>query len=169
MRGIFATLRPFQWNAESVAASRRGSVCRDVDTKLLHNLARLADGTLAATWTGPRAFEDRVDQCATQGLVSELIAGLQKTHRAFEVHADWAGRDVRGRRKHTTHRRAVASGRIRVEHKISYSLSAASIRACWRQVASNPARIEFVPMTVIGLPLSPGAGMKPMASPVAWT
>jgi uncharacterized protein YecE (DUF72 family) len=37
-----------------------------------------------------------------------------------------------------------------------------------RHVASNPARIEFVPMTVMGLPLSPGAGMKPVASPVAW-
>src|SRR6266498_3949496 len=42
------------------------------------------------------------------------------------------------------------------------------LSACWRQVASNPARIEFVPMTVMGLPLSPGAGMKPVASPVAW-
>src|SRR6266536_5866792 len=43
-----------------------------------------------------------------------------------------------------------------------------ALSACWTQVASNPARIEFVPITVIGLPLSPGAGMKPVASPVAW-
>src|SRR6266571_9008796 len=43
-----------------------------------------------------------------------------------------------------------------------------ALSACWRHVASNPARIEFVPITVIGLPLSPGAGMKPVASPVAW-
>src|SRR5438309_10752767 len=43
-----------------------------------------------------------------------------------------------------------------------------ALSACWRHVASNPARIEFVPMTVMGLPLSPGAGMKPVASPVAW-
>src|SRR5436309_8817812 len=43
-----------------------------------------------------------------------------------------------------------------------------ALSACWRQVASNPARIEFVPMTVMGLPLSPGAGIKPVASPVAW-
>jgi hypothetical protein len=35
-------------------------------------------------------------------------------------------------------------------------------------VASNPARIKFVPMTVIGLPLSPGAGMKPVASSMTW-
>jgi hypothetical protein len=27
--------------------------------------------------------------------------------------------------------------------------------------------IEFVPMTVMGLPLSPGAGTNPVASPVA--
>src|SRR5216117_1080783 len=43
-----------------------------------------------------------------------------------------------------------------------------ALSACWRHVASNPARIEFVPMTVMGFPLSPGAGMKPVASPVAW-
>src|SRR5207249_11748679 len=43
-----------------------------------------------------------------------------------------------------------------------------ALSACWRQVGSNPARIEFVPMTVMGLPLSPWAGMKPVASPVAW-
>src|SRR2546426_4576370 len=43
-----------------------------------------------------------------------------------------------------------------------------ALSTCWKHVASNPARIEFVPMTVMGLPLSPGAGIKPVASPVAW-
>src|SRR5438093_2704448 len=43
-----------------------------------------------------------------------------------------------------------------------------ALSACWRQVGANPRRIEFVPMTVMGLPLSPWAGMKPVASPVAW-
>ncbi len=39
----------------------------------------------------------------------------------------------------------------------------------WRRlVASKPARMEFVPMTVIGLPRSSGARMKPVSSPVAW-
>jgi hypothetical protein len=27
---------------------------------------------------------------------------------------------------------------------------------------------EFVPVTVMDLPLSPGAGMKPIASPLGW-
>ena len=35
------------------------------------------------------------------------------------------------------------------------------------QRASNPARIGAVPMTVIGFPWLPGAGRKPVASPVA--
>ena len=43
-----------------------------------------------------------------------------------------------------------------------------ALSACCKHVASNPARMEFVPMTVMGLPLSPGAEMKPVASPVAW-
>ena len=33
-----------------------------------------------------------------------------------------------------------------------------------RHMASNPARIEFVPITVMALPLLPGEGMKPAAS-----
>ena len=34
------------------------------------------------------------------------------------------------------------------------------------QVASNPARMGAVPMTVMGRPWLPGAGRKPVASPV---
>jgi len=34
--------------------------------------------------------------------------------------------------------------------------------------ASKQARMEFVPMTVMGLPLSSGAGAKLVAPPVAW-
>src|SRR5262245_1233646 len=65
---------------------------------------------------------------------------------------------MRGRRKDATNRRTVASMRVWIEHEIDHT---------WRlvpaggQAASKPARIEFVPMTVMGLPLSPGAGMKP--------
>lgn len=40
------------------------------------------------------------------------------------------------------------------------------LSTCSMHFASNVSRMAAVPMTVIGLPLSPGAGMKPVASPV---
>src|SRR5687768_7424746 len=100
MRGILATLRPFQWNAESVADFRRCAVGRDFDPKLFADFACLANRTLAATWTSRRPLEDGIDQCASQRLVRELIAKqveLQEAHRTLDVHADRAGIDVRGR------------------------------------------------------------------------
>ena len=74
----------------------------------------------------------------------------------------------RWRRGHTTNRRAVTRVRVRTEHEIGQAGCAEPSRACFRQVASRQARMEFVPMTVMGLPLSPGAGAKLVAPPVAW-
>ena len=46
---------------------------------------------------------------------------LQEAHRTFDVHADRAGINVRGRREHATDRRTVARARVGIEHKISHA------------------------------------------------
>ena len=52
---------------------------------------------------------------------------MQEAHRAFDVHADRAGIDVRRRCENATDRRAIASVRVRIEHEIGHVGSTASI------------------------------------------
>jgi len=71
----------------------------------------------------------------------------------LDVHADRAGIDTSRRRENTTKRGTAASVRVRIEHEIGHAPRTVSIERLLKHVASKPARIEFVPMTVMGLPL----------------
>src|SRR5437899_470465 len=73
VRRVFATLRPSQWNAERVQHLRRRAVRGDLHTERLADLAGLARRTLAAPRPGGRAFEDRLNERATDGFVHHLI------------------------------------------------------------------------------------------------
>jgi len=94
------------------------------------DLAGLARRTLAAARALGRAFENRINQRAAHGSVRHLINGqveFQKAHRAFDVHADRVGINVRGRREHATDRRAVAGVRVGIEHEIGHARRAAGV------------------------------------------
>src|SRR5690242_7908636 len=103
VRGVFAALRPFERDAEGVQDFRRGTFRDDFYAERFTDFAGFARGTLATPRAGGRAFENGVDELAADGFVHDLIRGqieLQKTHRAFDVHADGAGINVRWRREH---------------------------------------------------------------------
>jgi hypothetical protein len=121
VRRVFATLRPFQWNAERVQHLRRRAVRGHLHAERLADLSSLAGRTLAAPWAGRRALENCINECAADGFVRHLVrrqVELQEAHRAFDVHADRAGINVRARREHGTDRRAVARVRVGIEHEI---------------------------------------------------
>src|ERR1041384_1020742 len=94
VRRVFATFRPIQRNAERVQNLRRRAVRDDFHAERFADLAGLTRRTLAATWASGRAFENRINQRATDRFVRYLIrrqVELQEAHRAFDVHAHWAG------------------------------------------------------------------------------
>src|SRR5213083_2078848 len=73
VRRVFATLRPFQRNAQCVEYSRRCAVCRDLDPELFADLAGFACRALAAARASGRAFENRINERATDGFVRHLV------------------------------------------------------------------------------------------------
>src|SRR5207247_5490098 len=94
------------------------------------DLAGLAGRTLAAARPGGRAFKYRINERATDCFVRNLVrrqVELQETHRAFDVHADRTGINVRGRREHATDRLAVARVRAGIEHEVGHARRAAGI------------------------------------------
>ena len=83
VRRVFATLRPFQRNAERVQHFGRRAVRRNLHAERFADLAGFARGTLPTTRAGRRALKDGVDQMATDDLVRDLIRGqveLQEAH-----------------------------------------------------------------------------------------
>src|SRR6185295_7756361 len=130
VRRVFTTFRPIQRNAERVQYFGRRAVRRNLHAERFADLAGLARRTLTATWASGCAFKNRINARAADGFVRYLIGRqveLQKAHRAFDVHADRAGIDVRWRRENATDRRAVASVRIRIEHEIGHARRTASV------------------------------------------
>src|SRR5439155_18510515 len=69
VRRVFATLRPFQRNAERVQHLRRRAIRGDLHAERFADLAGLARRTLATARAGRRAFENRIDERATDGFV----------------------------------------------------------------------------------------------------
>src|SRR5439155_26632186 len=105
------------------------------------DLSGLARRTLAAAWAGGRAFENRINQRATDGLVCHLVRRqieLKEAHRAFDVHADRAGINVRGRREHATDRRAVARVCVGIEHEIGHPRRAAGVERLLETLGVEP-------------------------------
>ena len=83
MRGVFATLCPFDWDPKCVQHLCRCTLCGGLHAEGLADLAGLAHGTLTTTRTGGRAFENRVNQRPADGLIPHLIGWqveLQEAH-----------------------------------------------------------------------------------------
>ena len=87
-------------------------------------------GSGEVLWPGGRAFENRIDERATERLVRHLVCReveLQEAHRAFDVNAERAGIDVRWRREHASDRRAVAGMLVGIEHEVGHAGCAAGV------------------------------------------
>ena len=93
----------------------------------------LARRALIATRASGRAFENCINERAANGFVRYLIGRqleLQEAQRAFDVHADRAGIDVRRRCENATDRRTVAHVRVRIEHEIGHAGAPRALSAC---------------------------------------
>ena len=124
VRGVFAALRPFRRNAERVADA--------LPTRLRSRRVypSFADAARLRTvrWPRPGPVGVRFSNASIsarrtgRSLISlRRQVELQQAHRAFDVHADRAGINVRRRNQHATDRRAVAAVGVGIEHEIGHA------------------------------------------------
>ena len=120
---VFAAAGPLGRNAERVhtlcATRLRSTTCRPSSSATLRAFCRRCAGRGRRRWECARRSASI--KRAADGLIRDRVRRqieLQQAHRAFDIHADRAGINVRRRDQHAADRRAVAAVRVGIEHQI---------------------------------------------------
>ena len=124
VKAVLAAAGPFEGDAERLANFGARPLSNDLHSRFAADHAALGSERWPAARAGGQTLADRRDQGAANLPIRDRISGnvhLQKAHRAFDVHANRAGINMRRRDHDATDGRAVAGMGVGVEHQIGHA------------------------------------------------
>ena len=130
VRAIFTTLCPIHGDSEGFADFFARALRHHLFTEFRIHGTRLLGRALTATRTRWRAFDDGLDQRATDRLVRDSVIRnieLEQTHGALDVHAHRSRIDMSRRNHHATYRCTVTRMSIGIEHQIGHPRRATGV------------------------------------------